>query len=284
MKKKIELLKYNHVETSNDSFLHDLQENEPPIKRIIKEDLLKAIIFTVFCTLSKVKGMNINMKKMKMLYNTIMFMPTAITLICLNYIPDRIPTHYSLTNQADRWGSKYELLAFPILVIGFGIFMRMLANYHKKHEKLGTNNEQVCLTSGIVCMILFSFLNYYFLYLGGKSIEDASVFVLDLEQIIFGMLGIAMIIIGNILPKARMNSFTGFRTRWSMQNEKTWEKSQLFGGISFLIAGLIILVISFVTKSINCMILSLACFWIVIIIDFCYTYWIAKKMDKKNEK
>mgnify|MGYP002170157509 CR=1 FL=1 len=96
--------------------------------------------------------MNINMKKMKMLYNTIMFMPTAITLICLSYIPDRIPTHYSLTNQADRWGSKYELLVFPILVIGFGIFMRMLANYHKKHEKSGTNNEQICLTSGIVCI------------------------------------------------------------------------------------------------------------------------------------
>lgn len=224
------------------------------------------------------------MKTTKMIYNTIMFMPLTITLICLYYIPDRIPTHYNLANQADRWGSKYELLVFPILVIAFGIFMRVLAHYHEKHEKFGTNNQQICFISGVVCMILFSFLNYYFLYLGGKSIEDASIFVIDLEQIIFGMLGIVMIIIGNILPKAKMNSFTGVRTRWSMQNEITWKKSQLFGGVSFLITGLIILVISFVTKGIKCMIFSSVCFCVLIIVDIFYTYWIAKKMCEKREE
>ncbi|GFI22573.1 immunity protein SdpI [Lachnospiraceae bacterium] len=217
------------------------------------------------------------MKKMKMIYNTLMLIPIAVTLIGLHYLPERIPTHYNLANQADRWGSKYELLAFPILVVFFGIFMRVLANYHKNQEKFGSNNERICFISGIICMITFSFLNYYFLYVGSKSIENISILAIDLEQFVFAMLGIVLIIIGNILPKIKMNSVTGLRTRWSMKNEVTWKKSQFFGGVSFLITGFIIVIISFITKGIKCMILSLVIFGTAIIIDIFYTYWIAKK-------
>lgn len=217
------------------------------------------------------------MKKIKMIYNTLMLIPIVVTLICLHYLPQRIPTHYNLANQADRWGSKYELLAFPILVVFFGIFMRVLANYHKNHEKFGSNNERICIISGITCMLTFSFLNYYFLYVGSKCIEDISILAIDLEQVIFAMLGIVMIIIGNISPKTKINSITGLRTRWSMKNETTWKKSQFFGGASFIITGFIIVIISFITKGIKCMILSSILFGTVIIIDIFYTYWIAKK-------
>ncbi len=52
--------------------------------------------------------------------------------------------------------------------------------------------------------------------------------------------GIALIIIGNIMPKCKMNSIIGLRNVWSMKDERTWFLSQRFGGLIFIIAGLVI--------------------------------------------
>ncbi len=46
--------------------------------------------------------------------------------------------------------------------------------------------------------------------------------------------GIALIIIGNIMPKCKMNSIIGLRNVWSMKDERTWFLSQRFGGLILL--------------------------------------------------
>ena len=54
------------------------------------------------------------------------------------------------------------------------------------------------------------------------------------------------------MPKLRMNSIAGLRTVWSMKNETTWKKSQRFGGISFIVGGVIIIIVCFLTKGFSC--------------------------------
>ena len=53
------------------------------------------------------------------------------------------------------------------------------------------------------------------------------------------------IILGNIMPKLRMNSVVGLRSVWSMKNETTWKKGQRFGGISFIVSSIIIIMVCF---------------------------------------
>lgn len=96
------------------------------------------------------------------------------------------------------------------------------------------------------------------------------------HSILFGILGIAMIIIGNIMPKLRMNSVVGLKTKWSMKNETTWKKSQHFGGISYIIGGAIVIVICFFSEGMHCFLLAMAIIMILLAIDVFYTYRIAK--------
>lgn len=86
-----------------------------------------------------------------------------------------------------------------------------------------------------------------------------------------------MIIAGNIMPKVRMNSFLGLRTRWSMKNEAIWKKSQRFGGIAFIVGGIAIVIICFFVKGIICLLLAMGVFFILLAVDICYTYKISKK-------
>lgn len=206
-----------------------------------------------------------------------MFLPLFITLLALPHLPAQIPAHYGFNNQVDRWGSKYETLIFPAITILLGVILLAAAKYSAKQESEGENNENVCIITGIVCLILFNVMTCYFLYTDFNKVENLSEVSLDLNQISFAILGISLIIVGNIMPKIRQNSVIGLRTGWSMKNEVTWKKSQRFGGISSIIAGILIILLCLLTRGITCFLGSIGIILAMVIIDIYYTYQIAKK-------
>ena len=169
------------------------------------------------------------MKKKMVVFYSLMFLPLVVVLIALQFLPEQIPAHYDMNNQVTRWGSKYETLIFPVITVLFGYFMLAMAKLSSKQEENGSNNKNVCIVTGIVSLALFNAMTVYFLYADFNSIENLSSIALDLNQLVFGLLGVAMIILGNIMPKLRMNSVVGLRSVWSMKNETTWKKGQRFG-------------------------------------------------------
>ena len=217
------------------------------------------------------------MKTKKGLYYILMYLPLLVTLIALMLLPDQIPAHYGLDGKVTRWGSKFETLIFPVITIFFGYFMLEMARISAKQEGQGKNNEKVTIVTGLLTLALFNAMTGYFLYTDFHQVENLASVAFDPTQMIFGILGILMVIVGNIMPKVKMNSVIGVRTPWSMKNEITWKKSQRFGGISFIVSGLIILLVSVMTESNSCLVISLIVLVTDAFIDVVYSYQIAKK-------
>ena len=213
-----------------------------------------------------------------------MFLPLAVVLAALPFLPDQIPAHYGFDNQVTRWGSKYEALLLPILTIVLGLFLLAMARYAAKHEESGKNNENVCLITGIVSLALFNLMTAYFLYTDFHKVENLSEAAFDVNQLIFGVFGLCMLIIGNVMPKLRMNSMIGLRTSWSMKNEQTWKKSQRFGGISSIISGILMILASLMTRGLRCFMLCMGILVICLIVDVIYTRQIAKKYEKSGNQ
>lgn len=217
------------------------------------------------------------MKTKKIIYFILMYLPLVVALIALQYLPSKIPAHYGFDFQVTRWGSKYEVLLYPIATVLMGGFLLVMAKLGAKQEEHGKNNENVIIITGIFVLILFNALNAYSLYTGFNKIENLSSVPLDINQLIFGIVGVLMIIVGNIMPKLRMNSIAGLRTRWSMKNEVTWKKCQRVGGISFIVGGIIITGVCIAMKGTPCLLSVLGIWVILIVIDILFTYKIAKK-------
>ena len=59
----------------------------------------------------------------KKIFYILMFLPLVISMIALVFLPDLIPAHYNIKNEIDRWGSKYEILIIPIIIILLGHFL-----------------------------------------------------------------------------------------------------------------------------------------------------------------
>ncbi len=216
------------------------------------------------------------MKTKKTVFYILMYLPLVVTLIALPYLPEKIPAHYGFDNQVDRWGSKYEALLFPIISILMGYYLLGMAKLAAKKEEYGENNKNVIMIVGILLLILFNALNIHSLYTSLNKVENLSSVSLDIGQLAFGIIGVLMIVTGNVMPKLRMNSMIGLRTHWSMKNEVTWKKSQHIGGISFIVGGIIIIGICIAMKGTPCLLSVLGVWAILIVVDVSLTYRVAK--------
>lgn len=217
------------------------------------------------------------MKAKKTIYFILMYLPLAVVLIVLPYLPEKIPAHYGFDNQVDRWGSKYEALLYPIATVLMGYFLLAMSRLAAKQEEHGENNKRIIIVTGILVLMLFNALTGYSLYADFSKVENLSSIPLDINQFVFGIVGVVMIVTGNIMPKLRMNSMIGLRTHWSMKNEVTWKKCQRIGGISFIVGGIVIIGVCIVMKGTPCLVSVLGIWVMLIVMDIFFTYRIAKK-------
>jgi uncharacterized membrane protein len=62
-----------------------------------------------------------------------------------------------------------------------------------------------------------------------------------MERVLPIGIGILLVLIGNLLPRARPNWFVGIRTPWTLSSDRVWEKTHRIGGRVFVAGGILIL-------------------------------------------
>ena len=68
-------------------------------------------------------------------------------------------------------------------------------------------------------------------------------FGIDISVNVFGYLfvGIIFILVGNYLPKSRQNYTIGIKLPWTLNDTENWNKTHRFGGIVWILCGVLIL-------------------------------------------
>lgn len=79
------------------------------------------------------------MKKIMWLLSLV---PLIITAVALQFLPDSVPMHYNMAGQIDRWGSKYENLIFPVLILAFTLFWHLLIRLYEKKAKNAASDKE----------------------------------------------------------------------------------------------------------------------------------------------
>lgn len=211
------------------------------------------------------------------LYYTLMVLPLIVTVIALFFLPEQIPVHFGDNNEVTRWGSKFETLVFPAVSLIFGGIMMALADSSAKTEKDGSNNKEVVLLGGIIGLLVFNVITFYFLYADFNQVTNLSDIPIDLFSLEFAVLGLGLVLIGNFMPKARMNSLVGFRVSWGMKNETVWKKCQRFAGIAAIVAGILMALGCIVLfRDMAAMGWALALFLLMCVVDLVYAYRISR--------
>ena len=142
----------------------------------------------------------------------------------------------------------------------------------QKQEPLGNNNEKSNLFIGNCVLLIFNMLSGFMIYSSLHQLEKLEFASLTFIQIAFIIIGIFLIVISNIMPKVKRNSILGFRTKQTMKNDEIWKKCQRFSGLTGVMAGFIIVVISFLLDNTTLIIAVLIVTFIKLGIDIVYSY------------
>ena len=178
-------------------------------------------------------------KKYWLITSAITLLPILLGLLLWNKLPDRLPTHFGVDGAADGWSGKgFAVFGLPLMMLGFHIVIFFATRLDKQNRG---HNEKVMNLMGLIFPVM-SIVNSVIIYAHAMDLE------LNLSMLLFPMLGLLFIAMGNWMPKIKQNSTLGIKIKWTLYNEENWNKTHRVAGFAWVIGGVIFCLMGFVAE------------------------------------
>lgn len=163
----------------------------------------------------------------------IMLAPLVYVLVCRDDFPEKIPMHWNIEGEVDRYGGKWALFLSPGLNLGIYFLLLIL-------PKIDPRKKNYDLFSGtywllrIMLAALLSLLGFV-TALASKGVE------MNVGLIVVAAITGLFLLIGNQMGRIRPNYFVGIRTPWTLSSEEVWTRTHRATGRIWVIASVIML-------------------------------------------
>lgn len=158
-----------------------------------------------------------------------------ISILSNNKLPSTIPIHWNSLGKIDRYGSKYELLlTLPIILI----IIYLLSLLFEKRLKSKTVVKKYINFAQTFLILLLGCIQVFLL---GKSLS----YNISIYSFIAIPSSYAFFYSGYLIKDIKLNKFSGIRTKWTLNSESVWRKTNKLGSKLFYIMGIIMILAFF---------------------------------------
>lgn len=179
-------------------------------------------------------------------------------------LPQRVPMHYNIKGEIDRYGDKSELLIIPFImpVLIYIIFLVVpKIDPKNKLQQMGNKFQ----TIKVLLTTFMSVLALYIIY----STKNAS---LSNPNYVLLLIGVLYVILGNYFKTIKANYFIGIKTPWTLENETVWKDTHKLGGKLWFAGGLVIILGCLILNQKTNFIFFMSITAIITIIPIVYSY------------
>ena len=146
--------------------------------------------------------------------------------------PERIPVHWGIGGEVDRYGGKFEgLLLLPLVSVGIYLMMRFLPRLDPgrlNYERFAGAYYTMRAVAIAMLAVLYGIMQ---LVMRGVAV--------DMNRAIGLVVGGMLFVIGNVLGKVRPNWFVGVRTPWTLSSKRSWTRTHRLAGWVFVVGGIV---------------------------------------------
>jgi uncharacterized membrane protein len=154
--------------------------------------------------------------------------------VVYNDLPERMPTRWSFQGEVIGYGSRFVgAFMLPLIMLGTWIMLRLLPKVDPRRAHYAKFQG----TYDLLVALIVTFLAFIHIAVVGKVLG----WPIPLSRAVPIGAGMMMIVLGNLLPRARSNWWVGIRTPWTLTSDTVWAKTHRLAGYLFVIGGLIIL-------------------------------------------
>ncbi len=175
--------------------------------------------------------------KWKILITTlIILLPILVGCILWDRLPDTIATHFGVDNEPNGWNSKtFAVFGLPGVMAALHLFCLIVTSVDPKQKNIGKKALGIVFwimpaTSLIMCTMTYA------IALGVR---------VDVGFVVSVFIGLLLIVLGNMMPKARQNYSFGIKTPWALDDPENWSRSNRVGGFCMVLAGVVVVLTSF---------------------------------------
>ena len=158
----------------------------------------------------------------------------AFSVAVWGRLPERMPVHWGLNGEVDRYGSRTQAaFFFPALMLLVWLLMRFLPRIDPRranYAKFGDTYD----------LLVNSFVTL-FAVMHVALLGAALGWPVSMERVVPALIGLQFIILGNALPRARPNWWFGIRTPWTLSSDRVWTRTHRVGGYLLAGAGVVLL-------------------------------------------
>ena len=161
------------------------------------------------------------------------------TAILFPHLPVQVPSHWDSHDQVDSYSDRWTLFIFmPGIMTGIMLLFAGLQWLSPRHFEVDTFRPTY-LYIMLVLLGLFAYVQATWLWAaaGGHF---------RMGRAMMGGMGLLIALMGNVLGKLQRNFYIGIRTPWTIANERVWYATHRFGAKTFVVGGLLALVLALV--------------------------------------
>jgi uncharacterized membrane protein len=189
-----------------------------------------------------------------------------------NSLPEKVPIHWNYKGEIDGWGTKYALIGVLFLLPVFTYVLLLVIpkiDPKKRVELMGGKYYQI----KFMMVIFMSVLALFILHSSNSQ-------TLSSPSIVFVLIGLLFMALGNYFKVIKQNYFLGIKTPWTLESEEVWKQTHILAGKLWIIGGLLIVIFSLVLPEDLNFYIFLSITAIISIVPIVYSYIIFKELKK----
>ena len=213
------------------------------------------------------KELIIRHKRTLILSSILILLPIVFGLIMWDRLPDPMPTHFDANGVPNGYSSKpFAVFGIPLFLLAMEWVCLLATGADPKRRNI--NPKMLNLVLWVVPAVT--------LVAEGATYSIALGVDINITRLLYPVLALVFIVIGNYLPKCRQSYTMGIKVPWTLADEDNWNKTHRMAGPLWMLCGVAMLVCTFLPGS-AAMVVMVAAVFCAGVIPMIYSYLLAKK-------
>lgn len=180
----------------------------------------------------------------KLIYLIISLINSGIMAVYLAFnTNNKIPLHFGIDGTADRYGSKWELLAISFIPFVMALIYIIVTAVAKRFANENKNAKY----SGRIFTAIFIFMIVFVWLAAGMCLNPAlqsqNIFI----SLIIILVGFVFTFVSNLMPKLKQNKTMGLKIKATLSSEYVWNKTHRLEGLLGVTAGIIMMILGLIS-------------------------------------
>lgn len=202
--------------------------------------------------------------------SAICLIPIIFGLLVYDKLPDQVAIHWGPAGTADGFADKFvAVVLLPFLLAGVNCILQFFVYNDPKRKNI--SNKMSTITIWTIPAVAIVVQTMVLLVALGVDV--------NVSMLVPLVVGALLIVLGNYMPKCKVNYTVGIRLPWTLANEEVWNKTHRLAGFLYVLSGLA-LIINTLLVVVNVIGLIIAIVILMVVVPAIYSFVLYKKIVK----